>query len=34
LKAFVKAELPMKETDHAYSGSIAGKPGKLVIRAK
>ena len=33
LKAFVKAELPMAEADHAYSGSISGKPGKLVIRA-
>ena len=25
-KAFVKAELPMEEADHAYSGSIAGNP--------
>src|ERR1700730_17512071 len=32
LKAFVKAELPMEEADHAYSGSIAGNPGKLIIR--
>jgi hypothetical protein len=32
LKAFVKSELPMEEADLAYSGSIAGKPGKLVIR--
>jgi NADPH:quinone reductase-like Zn-dependent oxidoreductase len=34
LKAFVKAELPIEEADHAYSGSIAGNPGKLVIRMK
>jgi NADPH:quinone reductase-like Zn-dependent oxidoreductase len=34
LKAFVKAELPMEEADHAYSGSIAGNPGKLIIRTK
>jgi len=34
LKAFVKAELPMEEADHAYSGSITGKPGKLVIRTR
>jgi NADPH:quinone reductase-like Zn-dependent oxidoreductase len=34
VKAFVKAELPMEEADHAYSGLIAGKPGKLVIRTK
>jgi NADPH:quinone reductase-like Zn-dependent oxidoreductase len=34
LKAFVKAELPMEEADHAYSGSIAGHPGKLIIRTK
>ena len=34
LKAFVKAELPMEEADRAYSGSIAGNPGKLVIRTK
>jgi hypothetical protein len=34
LKAFVKAELPMEEVDHAYSGSIAGNPGKLIIRTK
>jgi hypothetical protein len=34
LKAFVKAELPMEEADHAYSGSVAGNPGKLVIRTK
>jgi NADPH:quinone reductase-like Zn-dependent oxidoreductase len=34
VKAFVKAELPMEEADHAYSGLIAGNPGKLVIRAK
>jgi NADPH:quinone reductase-like Zn-dependent oxidoreductase len=34
LKAFVKAELPMEEADHANSGSITGKPGKLVIRTR
>jgi NADPH:quinone reductase-like Zn-dependent oxidoreductase len=34
LKAFVKAELPMEEAHHAYSGSIAGNPGKLIIRTK
>jgi NADPH:quinone reductase-like Zn-dependent oxidoreductase len=34
LKAFVKAELPMEEADHAYSGSIAGHPGKVIIRPK
>src|SRR5215469_3624513 len=34
LKAFVKAELPMEEADRAYSGSIAGNPGKLIIRTK
>ncbi len=34
LKAFVKAELPMEEADHAYLGSIAGSPGKIVIRTK
>ncbi len=34
LKAFVKAELPMEEADHAYNGSIAGNPGKLIIRTK
>ena len=34
LKAFVKAELPMEEADHAYSGSIAGNHGKLIIRTK
>jgi NADPH:quinone reductase-like Zn-dependent oxidoreductase len=34
VKAFVKAELPMEEADHAYSGTIAGNPGKLVIRTK
>jgi len=32
LKAFVKAELPMEEAGHAYSGSVAGKPGKVVLR--
>jgi hypothetical protein len=32
LKGFVKAELPMEEVDQAYSGSIAGNPGKLIIR--
>ena len=32
LKAFVKAELPMEEADRAYNGSIAGNPGKLIIR--
>jgi NADPH:quinone reductase-like Zn-dependent oxidoreductase len=31
LKAFVKAEVPLDEADRAYSGSIAGKPGKIVI---
>ena len=34
LKTFVKAELPMEEADHAYSGSIAGNPGKLIIQTK
>ena len=34
LKAFVKAELPMEEAGCAYSGSIAGNPGKLIIRTK
>jgi hypothetical protein len=34
LKAFVKAELPMEEADHAYSGSIAGQPGKVIIRIR
>lgn len=34
LKAFVKAELPLEEGDHAYSGSIAGNPSKVVIRTK
>ena len=34
LKAFVKAELPMEEADRAYSGSIAGNPGKVIIRTK
>ena len=34
LKAFVKAELPMEEANHAYSGSIAGNHGKLIIRMK
>jgi len=24
----------MEEADHAYSGSIAGNPGKLIIRTK
>ena len=32
LKAFVKAELPMEEAGHAYSGSVAGRPGKVVLR--
>src|ERR1700749_3626706 len=31
LKAFVKAELPMEEADHAYNGSIPGNPGKVII---
>jgi NADPH:quinone reductase-like Zn-dependent oxidoreductase len=34
LKAFVKAELRMEDADHAYSGLIAGNPGKLIIRTK
>ena len=34
LKAFVKAELPMEEADHAYSGSIAGNAGKVIIQTK
>jgi NADPH:quinone reductase-like Zn-dependent oxidoreductase len=34
LKAFVKTELPMEEANHAYSGLIAGNPGKLIIRTK
>lgn len=34
LKAFVKADLPMEEADDAYSGSITGNPGKLVIRIR
>jgi len=32
LKAFVKAELPMEQAELAYSGSVTGKPGKLVVR--
>ena len=32
LKAFVKAELPMEEADRAYSGTVKGSPGKVVIR--
>lgn len=32
LKAFVKAEVPLEEADRAYSGSVKGKPGKIVIR--
>ena len=34
LKAFVKAELPMEEADAAYRGTIAGRPGKVVIRTR
>jgi NADPH:quinone reductase-like Zn-dependent oxidoreductase len=34
LKAFVKAELPIEEADHAYSGSIAGNPGKLILQTR
>lgn len=33
LRAFVKAELPLEEADRAYSGSVTGNPGKLIIRA-
>jgi NADPH:quinone reductase-like Zn-dependent oxidoreductase len=32
LKAFVKVELPLEDADHAYSGSIAGNPGKIILR--
>jgi NADPH:quinone reductase-like Zn-dependent oxidoreductase len=32
LKAFVKAELPLEEADRAFTGPVAGSPGKLVIR--
>ena len=32
LRAFVKAGLPMEEADRAYSGSVAGNPGKLVLQ--
>jgi NADPH:quinone reductase-like Zn-dependent oxidoreductase len=32
LKAFVKAEVPIETADQAYGGSIAGCPGKLIIR--
>jgi NADPH:quinone reductase-like Zn-dependent oxidoreductase len=32
LKAFVKAEVPLENADRAYAGSVAGKPGKIVIR--
>jgi NADPH:quinone reductase-like Zn-dependent oxidoreductase len=32
LKVFVKTELPMKKAERAYSGSIGGGPGKLIIR--
>jgi len=32
LKAFIKAELSLDEADHAYSGTVIGNPGKLVIR--
>ena len=34
LKAFIKAELPLEEAEAAYSGSVTGRPGKLVIRMK
>jgi NADPH:quinone reductase-like Zn-dependent oxidoreductase len=34
LKAFVKAELPIEEANHAYGGSFTGNPGKLVIRIR
>src|ERR1700761_745119 len=34
LKAFVKAELSIEEADDAYNRSIAGNPGKLIIRTK
>lgn len=34
LKAFVKAELRMEKADRAYSGSIVGNPGKLIIRIR
>jgi hypothetical protein len=30
-EAFVKAELPMEEADHAYTSSIARNTEKLVI---
>jgi len=33
-RALVKAGLQVKEADHAYSGSFAGSPGKLIIRTK
>ncbi len=34
LRAFVKAELPMEEADRAYRGTIAGHPGKVVLRPR
>jgi len=33
LKTFVKAELSLESAARAYAGSVAGTPGKIVIRA-
>jgi NADPH:quinone reductase-like Zn-dependent oxidoreductase len=32
LKASIKAEVQMEEAEAAYSGSVTGRSGKLVIR--
>lgn len=32
LKACIKAELSLEEADHAYSGTVTGNPGKLIVR--
>ena len=32
LKASIKAEVPLEKADAAYSGSVTGHPGKLIIR--
>jgi len=34
LRSFVKAELEMEEADRAYNCSVAGHPGKIVIRTQ
>ena len=34
LRAFIKAELPMEEADRAFRGTIAGDPGKVVLRPR